>query len=1136
MKLRTLALSLVLSLLSGDPRAERAPTPQDTRTPRQTILFDAGWKFHRGGAQRAEQPEFDDAAWRTIDLPHDWSLEDIPGTSSPFDREAIGQVSAGFTAGGTGWYRKTFDVPETQKTRRTVVQFDGVYMNAEVWINGVSLGSHPYGYTSFWYDVTDKLKYGSRNVLAVKVRNEGENSRWYSGSGIYRHVWLRILDPVHVAQWGTAITTADVSAASAKVRVQTRVDNGTGSAVTVAVTTRIVAPGGAEVGRTSSEQSIGANGTTSVEQEVLVRNPALWSTESPSLYRAVSEVRSSGQLRDDVETPFGIRSISFDVTRGFELNGKPMKLKGGCIHHDNGPLGARSYDRAEERRVELLKAAGFNAIRSAHNPPAPALLAAADRLGMLVIDEAFDMWRDAKNPHDYSLFFDEWWQKDVESMILRDRNHPSVIAWSIGNEVPGMDTPRVVETARTLAAFVTKTDPTRPVLAAVNNLNPKKDPFFAALDVAGYNYGSGGDHRKEAIFKTDHARVPSRIMIQTESYPLEAFQSWMDALDHPWVLGDFVWTAFDYIGESSIGWRGYWQEQSFFPWNLAFCGDIDICGWKRPQSYYRDALWKENQLSIWVTPPKPSFEENPNRQSWSKWHWFDVVPDWNWSGHESRPLRVDVYSSCEEAELLLNGKPLGRKRTDRASRFTATWDVPYQPGELKAIGYRGGKQVSSTVLKTARDVSEIAVAADRDRITADGQDLSYVTVELRDASGTRHPKAEHPVAFKVDGPGTIVGVGNANPVSLESYQRPERKAWQGRALAIVRSGNAPGDIRLRVKSPGLPDKEITIRSVAPAGAATQPQNSALPEMYRSVHALAWVVRDVGKAVEGWRTLGFTDIRELGEVTFADMRYRGKPVACRAKTAGGHLGDVMVGWIQPLEGCGAYADFLARHGDGVFSLLHRATTREAFDAEIERMKALGVGVLQSETLPASFGAGIHTYLDTEPQGKYTLGLVYDPGETAPAAAPPGRKVVQYAFTVRQLAPVLDYWSRLGFVEKSVTHPPLWDLRYHGKSADFDAELGWQRHGRVVYEWILPLKGPTVYLDHMEKHGEGFHHIAFEVPDLDAEVARWNALGFPFVQGGAWGEKGKPGWGRFAYQDTHPIGGADVELLWNYREKK
>jgi beta-galactosidase len=1135
MKTKAFGLALLVGLLSLHARAQLPPPAGGAL--RQVIRLDEGWKFHRGGAQSAEEPAFDDSRWRSVDLPHDWSIEDLPASASPFDRDAVGQVSTGFTTGGTGWYRKTFQAPGLQGGRRVVIQFDGAYMNAEVWVNGRRAGSHPYGYSSFWFDITDRLKAGEENLVAVKVRNEGENSRWYSGSGLYRHVWLKVVAPVHVVQWGTSVTTSDISTAAARVAVRTSVENQATSGATGSLATRILAPGGHEVGRAESSFTLAPGQVSDVAHDVAVTNPTLWSIESPALYTAVSEVRVAGQFVDRVDTPFGIRSVAFEASRGFLLNGQPMKLKGGCFHHDHGPLGARSYDRAEERRVELLKASGFNAIRCSHNPPAPALLDAADRLGLLVIDEAFDMWADPKNPHDYSLFFERWWQEDLAGMIARDRNHPSVIAWSIGNEIPGMDEPRVVETAKTLAAFVRKTDPTRPVLAAVNNLGPKKDPFFAALDIAGYNYGSGGDHEKAAIFDTDHERVPSRVMIQTESYPLEAFRSWMDVLDHPWLLGDFVWTAFDYLGEASIGWRGYWQEQGFYPWNLAFCGDIDICGWKRPQSYYRDALWKENQLSIFVTPPTPSFEENPNRQPWSKWHWLDAVADWNWKGHENRPIRVTVYSSCEEAELFLDGASLGRKKTDRSTEFKAAWEVPYRPGELKALGYRGGKQVRSASLKTAGEASHIVVIADRDRITADGQDLSYITVELRDAGGTRNPKAENALAFRLQGPGTIAGVGNANPVSIESYQRPERKAWQGRALVIVRSANQPGDIRLEVSSPGLPPAAITIRSVSPPGAASaQARPAPLPDMYRSVHALTWVVRDVDKAIAGWRKLGFEDIRSRGVVTLTDVRYRGKPARCTAKLAEGYLGDVAVQWVQPVEGENAYTDFVARHGDGVFSLVHRAPTREVLRAEVERMKALGVGILQSETVPGDRGMASRTYLDTEPEGKYVLGLVHDPEAAAPGSAPPGRKVVQYAFAVRRLEPVLAYWSRLGFDDRSVTHPPLWDLRYHDQPGTFDAELGWQRHGRVPYEWILPLQGPTVYRDHMDTHGEGFHHIAFEVADLDEEVARWNALGFPFVQGGAWGEKGKPGWGRFAYQDTQAIGGADVELLWNYRDGK
>jgi beta-galactosidase len=802
--------TLAVSLLSVSPHARMAQSRPPE--PRQIVLLDAGWKFHRGGAQFAEQPDFDDRSWPTLDVPHDWSIEDLPGTNSPFDRDAIGQVSTGFTVGGTGWYRKTFDVPEADKGKRVVLQFDGVYMNPEIWLNGQPVGSHPYGYASFWFDVTGAIRFGSPNVLAVKVRNEGENSRWYSGSGIYRHVWLYVLPAVHVAQWGTSIATADVSAASATVDIRTRVENQSGAAADVTLTTRILDAKGAEVARMSSQQPAGPTAAVEFAQSARVTNPALWSPDTPALYTAVSDVSSAGGVVDREQTTFGVRSVSFSVN-GFQLNGTPMKLRGGCFHDDHGPLGSKSYDRAEERRVELLKASGFNAVRCSHNPPAPAFLDAADRLGLLVIDEAFDMWQDGKNPHDYSLFFAAWWRRDLESLIARDRNHPSVIAWSIGNEIPGMDDPRVVETAKALAGVVRASDPSRPVLAAVNNLTPKKDPFMAALDVAGYNYGSYGG-RKTSIFETDHERVPSRIVIQTESYPLEAFRSWMDVLDHSWVLGDFVWTAVDYIGEASIGWRGYFQEQNFYPWTLAFCGDIDVCGWKRPQSYYRDALWKENQLSIFVTPPAPSFEQNPRREVWSEWHWFDVVASWTWEGHEKTALTVVAYSSCEEVELFLNGRSLGRRPTDRASAFKASWDVPYQPGELKAVGYRGARQVAASALRTAKAVTQIAATPDRDRIEANGEDLSYVTVELKDAGGTTNPRAENLLTFSVDGAGTIAGVGNANPTSVESYQRPERKAWQGRCLVIVRSGRQPGDIHLRVSSAGLPAARITIRGTA----------------------------------------------------------------------------------------------------------------------------------------------------------------------------------------------------------------------------------------------------------------------------------------------------------------------------------
>ncbi|MBF9236633.1 DUF4982 domain-containing protein [Hymenobacter sp. BT683] len=784
-----------------------APAQPAPGTP---ALLDAGWRFHRGGAQGAELPAFDDSAWRSVDLPHDWSIEDLPGTASPFSPDAPSQVSGGFTTGGTGWYRKQFALPASAAGQRVQLLFEGVYMNAEVWINGQSLGRHPYGYTSFWYDVTDHVKAGAANVVAVQVHNEGANSRWYSGSGIYRHVWLTTRAPLHVAQWGTYITTPEVTAQQAQVRAVTTVRNASTQAADITLVTRIRSPKGREVSATTSKQAVAAGAATDVAQVFTIRAPERWSVDQPNLYSAVTEVYQNQRLLDRVETTFGVRTVTMDAARGLLLNGQPLKLKGGCIHHDHGPLGAKSYDRAEERKVELLKASGYNALRCSHNPPAPALLAACDRLGMLVIDEAFDAWRVAKNPFDYHLYFDQWWQTDVASMVRRDRNHPSVIMWSLGNEIPERGTPAGAQTAKQLGDYIRGLDPTRPITAAVNGLNPDKDPFFAALDVAGYNYAAGGDHHQEAIYAKDHARLAQRVMYGAESYPLEAFGSWMDVVDHPYVLGDFVWTAVDYIGEASIGWLGYWQNQGFYPWNLAHCGDLDICGWKRPQSYYRDALWKSDQVSVFVQPPVPSFPLNKDKQEWSKWEWHDVLADWTWPGQENKPLKVDVYSSCERVELLLNGRSLGSQPTTRATRFQATWSVPYEAGVLQAVGYNGNKRVSTAELRSAAAPTQLKLTADRAALRATGQDLSYITVEVQDKQGVRNPKAEVPLQFALTGPGTIVGVGNANPRSTESYQRPQRTTWQGRCLVIVKTNPQAGKIMLRASAPGLPAAELTL--------------------------------------------------------------------------------------------------------------------------------------------------------------------------------------------------------------------------------------------------------------------------------------------------------------------------------------
>jgi beta-galactosidase len=768
-------------------------------------LFDFNWRFHRGGAQGAELPGFDDASWRKVDLPHDWSIEDLPGTQSPFQPDAVGQVSSGFTTGGTGWYRKTFTVGAEYKGRHVYIQFDGVYMNTDVWLNGRLLGNHPYGYTSFWFDITGYLNVGEKNVLAVQVKNEGQTSRWYPGSGIYRHVWIKYLDPVHITPWETSITTPEVTAASATINIQTAVNNYSGKTLEIELLTRLTDMYGKVKAESRSKETVQAGMRSEFNQKALIKTPDLWSTDSPRLYTAISKVYYDGHLADTMETKFGIRSISFSTDKGFLLNGHTLKLKGGCVHHDNGPLGSRAYDRAEERRVELLKASGFNAIRCAHNPPSPAFLEACDRLGMLVIDEAFDMWINANNPNDYHLYFRDCWQQDIESMILRDRNHPCIILWSIGNEIKGMETPEVVTLAHKLRDYVHHLDKTRPVTAAVNAVTEKKDPFFAALDIGGYNYARDK-------YLTDHERKPDRIMFCTESFPLEAFDYWLDAEKYPWVLGDFVWTSFDYIGEASIGWRGYMQDRDFYPWTLAFCGDIDICGWKRPQSYYRDVLWNTgNRISIFVKPPQPSFPPNMKREYWSLWHWNDVVADWNWNDYENRPMEVSVYSSCDQVELFLNGKSLGKKDIDTSNRYTGIWQVPYQAGVLKAVGMNKKKTFEATLETTGKPVA-IVLHADRQQLRANGQDLSYITLELVDEKGRRDPKAENMVNIDISGPGTLAAIGNANPMSIESYQLPFRKAWMGRCLVIVKSGQEKGDIHITASSSGLRSASITLSS------------------------------------------------------------------------------------------------------------------------------------------------------------------------------------------------------------------------------------------------------------------------------------------------------------------------------------
>ena len=730
----------------------------------------------------------------------------------PFDPgQSQGSAATGHVLGGTGWYRKHFTQSSADQGKHVTVRFDGVYMNADFWVNGQPLGNHPYGYTSFEFDLTPYLKpAGEKNVIVVRVRNEGKNSRWYSGSGIYRHTWLTVTDPIHVPTGGVFVTTPEVSKEKAVVKIATEVRNDSGAAADLVIRARVVNPSGKTVRTGKSKLHLGPNETRSVEQSVEVRSPKLWSPDSPELYSAEIEIATGGKTLDQASTRFGIRKIEVDAENGFRLNGQMLKLKGGCMHHDNGPLGSATIDRAEERRVELLKANGFNAIRTSHNPPSPAFLDACDRLGMLVIDEAFDCWNEGKNGQDYHLYFKDWAERDIASMVERDRNHPSVVIWSIGNEIP--DQFRAEATAKMLRAAVLANDSTSPITQAIcsdwgnvmRNWDQLSDIAFRHLDIGGYNYLP--EH-----YETDHARNPQRVMMATESYPKDFFDYWSYVEKHPYIIGDFVWTAMDYYGESGIGHAVPSTEQDSFlmpwPWHNAWCGDIDVCGFKKPQSYYRDVVWQRSQIELMVHTPLPG-------GAWDRvsgWGWPDESRSWNWPGQEGKPLQVAVYSRCDSVRLELNGKVIGEKPVSPATKLTAKFDVPYQPGELRAIGLINGKEVAKTTLKTAGEPQAIRLTADRSAICADRNDLSYVTVEVVDQNGIVVPNAAIPVRFTVSGAGELAATGSSAPNDAASFHAPLRKTFQGRCLAILRPKGDGGNVILKAEADDLKTATIEIR-------------------------------------------------------------------------------------------------------------------------------------------------------------------------------------------------------------------------------------------------------------------------------------------------------------------------------------
>lgn len=769
-------------------------------------LIDDDWQFRLTVNDRGEKLE---SGWTDVDLPHDWSV------LNDFDAKASTGNDGGYVQAGRGVYRKVLDVPAgALDGRHTAIRLDGAYMNAEVAVNGHVVGKRPYGYSPATYDITPYLHAGE-NEITVDVDNSAQkNSRWYSGSGIYRHVWLLNTGDVAVSSESVFITTPQVSEKSSTVNLAMAVWNRSQKAEDVKVKATIVDSAGRPVDAISTSLAVPADSLAATQLKFKPQQLALWTPDSPALYEMKIELKEGDKVVDTFTQTFGVRSIAYSAEDGFLLNGKPLLLTGSCVHHDNGLLGARSYDAAEARKVRLLKQAGFNAVRTSHNIPSEAFLDECDRQGLLVIDEAFDGWRDSKTPHDYAELFDQWWDKDVDAMVLRDRNHPSIMCWSIGNEVMERKKLEVVTTARKLTDRCRSLDPTRPVTSALASWDSDweiYDPLAAVHDIVGYNYLI--DKSEE-----DHQRVPDRVMWQTESYPRDVFANWVKVNDNPYIIGDFVWTGIDYLGESAIG-RFYYEGDSEgehfhrnqWPWHAAYCGDIDLVGERKPVSYYRDMLYNPDRVKLYMAVREPDGYYGKIKET--QWGTYPTWESWTWPGHEGKPIEVEVLSHYDKVRLYLDGKLVGEMPTTRAEGFRAVFTMPYQPGTLQACGVDSeGVEKERVAIETAGKPAALRLRADRNVIAADNQDLVYVTAEIVDSKGRVVPNASDRIAFTVSGAGTIEATGSADIKDTEGSHRTDRNAWKGRAMAIVKSTPRAGKIVLRATSPSLKSSSITLRT------------------------------------------------------------------------------------------------------------------------------------------------------------------------------------------------------------------------------------------------------------------------------------------------------------------------------------
>ena len=809
-------------------------------SPREKICFNDNWSFSLSDNPKASETDFDDKDWRVLNLPHDWAIE------GDFSKDNPSGTGGGALPGGIGWYRKTF-IPSNEDSDKIIrIDFDGIYMNSEVFINGQSLGKRPYGYISFGYDITPYLKWNEKNVIAVRVDNsEQPNSRWYSGCGIYRNVWLTKTNPVHVDEWGTYVTTSEISNNNATLNIVTTVQNSGKNNETVTLKSILNDMDGSVVAETESSVSVVAGQKSDVSHTLTISSPILWDTENPYLYSLVTEIIKDDKCIDRYTTTTGIRDFRFDAEKGFILNGKQTKINGVCMHHDLGCLGTAVNTRAIERQLEILKEMGCNGIRCSHNPPAPELLDLCDKMGFIVMDEAFDMWRKKKTSHDYARYFNEWHEKDLRDFILRDRNHPSIFVWSIGNEVleqwsdAKADTLSLEEAnlilnfghsadmlakdgemsvnsllTKKLADFVRELDPTRPITAGCNEPNPGNHLFKSgALDIIGYNYHNVNipdvpknfpgkpfiiTESNSALMTRGYYRMPSNEMFiwperwdkpfYDESFSCSSYENchvpWGNTHEesiklvrnNDFISGQYVWTGFDYIGEPTpYGW----------PARSSYFGIVDLAGFPKDVYYLYQAEWTNKQV-------------------------LHLFPHWNWTEGQEIDMWC-YYNNADEVELFINGESQGIRNKDE-NNLHVVWRVKFVPGTVKVVARKGGNIIAEKEIHTAGDPYKIRLTPDRDIITADGKDLSFITVEVLDKDNNLCPLSENLINFEVKGNAFIAGVDNGCQTSMERFKDNKRKAFNGKCLVVLQNNGEIGTATLTANSNGLESSTIEITS------------------------------------------------------------------------------------------------------------------------------------------------------------------------------------------------------------------------------------------------------------------------------------------------------------------------------------